>query len=258
MTPELFAAAAELCRAFAPAGGYGLVYGSQATGPGRSHSDLDLVLVGRHRPGSRVMSDLIGAVRRIHDDFGLRVDTEVDYETKLFASFSDVDGAVGLSCFRRVGGRLRPDPVVAEPGWLNSTAFAQRLLLNALTSEHAFLGGNVRRYRADRSRAETSLALLVVSMLGTTELTVLDAVRVLTRSPDGAWGKDFLGYTPTAYLCSAVEAGLSSLADQNVVEVVDGTRFRRRHVVAEPGGADQLSSVACDNGVTIPIERTPG
>ncbi|WP_342801254.1 hypothetical protein [Nocardia sp. No.11] len=232
MTPELFAAAAEICRKFAPPRGYGLVYGSQAT-IGESRSDLDLVIIGRSRPGCHYMTDLVAAVCGLHADFDLLTDTEVDYETKLFATYADVCCAVELRCFPRIQGVLNPAPVVAEPDWLNSSEFAQRLVLNALTSEHVFLGGDVQRYRADRSRAERAVASLALAMVAKPEVTIQDAVAVLTRSPEGAWGKDFLGYQPTARLYSTIQSGFAALAAANVVEVVDGARFRR---CREPGG----------------------
>ncbi|MEU4652285.1 hypothetical protein [Nocardia fluminea] len=236
MTPELFAAAARLCRTSTPVGGYGLAYGSQAVGVGYSDSDLDLVLVGRHRPDCHIMNDLVAAVCKIHDDFGLHSDTEVDYETKLFATYADVNSAVGLRCFSRISGVLSPAPVVADRRWLNSPAFAQRLILNALTSEHVFLGGSVARYRADRARAEQAVAVLAISILGVPEVTVLDAVQALTVGPGGELGKDFLGYTLGTRLCSTVQSGLASLVARNLVEVIDGARFRRCHVRDEQVG----------------------
>ncbi|PWV70202.1 hypothetical protein DFR69_114169 [Nocardia neocaledoniensis] len=226
MTPELFAAAAEVCRKFAPPRGYGLVYGSQAVN-GESRSDLDLVIVGRSRPGYHHMADLVAAVCELHADFGLLQDTEVDYETKLFATHADVCCAVELRCFPRSQGVLSPGVVVAEADWLNSSEFAQRLVLNALTSEHIFLGGDVRRYRADRSRAERAVATLALAMVAKPEVTIHDAVEVLTRSADGARGKDFLGYQPTAHLYSTIQSGFAALVAGNVVEIVGGSRFRR-------------------------------
>ncbi len=251
MTPELFAAAADVCRSFTPSGGYGLVYGSQASS-GVSRSDLDLVLVGRDRPGTDVMAGLVGAVCRVHETFGLASDTEVDYETKLFATYFDVDRAVGLRCFPRSEGVLCPEPVVVEAGWLNSSTFAQRLMLNALTTEHVFLGGNVGRYRADRSRAEQAVAVLAIAVLAMPEITVPDAVQALVCGPDGAEGKDYLGYTRSAYLCSTVQSGLASLVARNLVEVVEGARFRQCYASRRPS-----TSRTCDNGLTIPIERNP-
>ncbi|MFC8044706.1 hypothetical protein [Nocardia sp. NPDC057353] len=212
MTPELFCAAAEVCHTFTPAGGYGLAYGSQAVEPDSSLADLDIVLVGENRPGAAEMSDLVAAVSRIHEDFGLRVDTEVEYETKLFATYADIDHAVGLRCFPRSAGRLRPGPVITEIDWLNSSDFAQRLALNALTSAHLFLGGNVHRYRVDSARAERALILLVSSMLGTEAFGVYDAVQALTHGPDGTQGKDFLGYHRNARLYATVRAGLARLS----------------------------------------------
>ncbi|MFC8528068.1 hypothetical protein [Nocardia sp. NPDC057227] len=212
MTPELFCAAARICDAFTPEGGYGLIYGSQAVEPDRSHADLDIVLVGEERPGAAAMKELVAAVTRIHSDFDLRVDTEVEYETKLFASYTDVDHAVGLRCFPRSAGRLRPGPVVTEKGWLNSSDFAQRLVLNALTGEHLFLGGNVHRYRVDCARAERALILLVSSMLGSEDFGAHEAVRALSCGPDGAEGKDYLGYHRNARLYATVRAGLARLS----------------------------------------------
>ncbi|MEV0080534.1 hypothetical protein AB0H58_29345 [Nocardia neocaledoniensis] len=227
MTPELFAAAADVCRDFAPPRGYGLVYGSQAACDGKSRSDLDLVIIGRSRPGFQPMSELVAAVCGLHRDFGLTSDTEVDYETKLFATYADVCCAVELRCFPRREGNPSPEPVVADPDWLNSAEFAQRLVLNALTSQHVFLGGDVQRYRGDRSRAERAVASLALSLVDKPEVSLQEAVAALTQSPAGARGKNFLGYEPNAHLYSTIQSGFAALAACNMVEAVGGARFRR-------------------------------
>lgn len=225
MTGELFAAAAAITAEFAP-DGYGLAYGSHAGGRAGPNSDLDLVLIGRRRPGRERMRALSSRVVSLHHAFGLDLDTEVDYQTKLVATYSDVDAVVDLRCFDRVGVRLVPGPVIVEPRWLNSTEFGRRLLLNALTSEHVFLGGDVQRYRSDRCRAEESIARLAVSMMDGRSFTVSDAVAALCRSTTGASGKDFLGYTPTAHLRSVVETGVAALVAAGDLEVLPGARLR--------------------------------
>ncbi|AXK87681.1 nucleotidyltransferase domain-containing protein [Nocardia farcinica] len=225
MTGELFAEAAAITAEFAP-DGYGLAYGSHASGLAGPNSDLDLVLIGRHRPESERMSTLISRVVSLHHAFGLDLDTEVDYRTKLFATHEDVNAAVELRCFDQVDGRFAPSPVIVEPWWLNSTEFGRRLLLNALTSEHIFLGGDVQRYRFDRQRAEHGIARLAVSMIVNPSLTIADAVEALSRSSVGACGKDFLGYTSSSYLHSAVAAGVSALVRAGDLEVLPGLRVR--------------------------------
>ncbi|RBO83591.1 hypothetical protein DFR74_11815 [Nocardia puris] len=209
MTDELFAAAAAIRVEFA-SDGYGLAYGSHASGLAGPTSDLDLVLIGRRRLESTRMRALTHRVVWLHHIFGLDLDTEVAYRTKLFATYKDVDAAVELRCFDRIDGRLVAGPVIAEPWWLNSTGFGRRLLLNAFTSEHVFLGGDVHRYRLDRNRAENGIAQLAASILGSHSLSISEAVEALCRSATGAYGKDFLGYTPTAHLRSVVAAGIAA------------------------------------------------
>lgn len=131
-----------------------------------------------------------------------------------------------LRCFDRVDGRLLPEPVITEPRWLNSAAFGRRLLLNTLSSEHVFLGGDVQRYRSDRYRAEQGIARLAVSIIDSHSITISDAVAALSRSTTGACGKDFLGYTPTAHLRSVVEIGVAALVAAGDLEVLPGSRVR--------------------------------
>ncbi|MEU6562630.1 nucleotidyltransferase domain-containing protein [Nocardia nova] len=226
MNPALFTAASRLCHGFLTPGGYALAYGSHAAGRARPHSDLDLVLIADTRPEPDELTALIAAVRSLHAEFGLDLDTEVDYAIKLVADRTDVEHAVSLGCFDRIGDRIVPQPVRTDPAWLNARRFAVRLLLNALTSEHVFLGGDATSYRSDRDRAEKALAQLVVGMQAPGAVTTLPlAVEALSRAPNGAAGKDFLGYTPTAHLCSTLATGMTALAADGAIRVEDGHRF---------------------------------
>ncbi|MFI7002093.1 hypothetical protein [Nocardia sp. NPDC050175] len=207
--------------------GYGLVYGSHADGSGTSRSDLDLVLVGSDPLSLDTMTLLVAAVCSLHHRHGLALDTEVDYETKLFATFAEVTEATTLMCFDTTPTGLDVVPVVVEPWFLNSHRFKLRLLLNALTSPHIFLGGDIDRYRIHRDQAERALALLALSMCTHTVMTVADLTEVVIHGP-GVAGKDFLGYRDGPQLRSTLIRGLAILARARIVVELDGARFRKR------------------------------
>ncbi len=227
-TPGLIAAAARSCCELTKTRStYALAYGSHAAGRAGPNSDLDLVLVTDARPGFQKIQALVAAVDKLHREHGLTVDTEVDYEAKLVADRVDVEAAVSLDCFERAGPAIIPEPVRLDPAWLNSRHFARRLLLNALTTEHVFLGGNAARYQRDCRRAAAAVARLALAIRApATETTLADAVDTLVRAPDGAAGKDWLGYQPTSHLCSTVQYGMTTLATCGSVRVIDGHRYR--------------------------------
>jgi hypothetical protein len=97
--------------------------------------------------------------------------------------------------------------------------------LNALTSPHAFLGGNVALYDAHRWQAERALALVALSLCCETVITLPDATRAVTQTSTGASGKDFLGYTASIHLESELRCGLARLAAEGLVRELDGVRF---------------------------------
>lgn len=46
------------------------------------------------------------------------------------------------------------------------------------------------------------------------------------RASHGLVGKDWLGYRPAAHLCSTVQYGMTTLAADGTVRVVDAHRYR--------------------------------
>ncbi|MDN2495926.1 hypothetical protein FHY52_04330 [Nocardia nova] len=214
--------------------GYGLVYGSHATGTATPTSDLDLVLIGPEQLPAPRMSQLITEVCALHHRFGLDLDTEVAYETKLFATFDDVRNAVALRCFDRDDGIIRAVPVVADPAFLNSRRFGSRLLLNALTSPHIFLGGNTTRYRVHQREAEAALARLALALVSDTVVSMADISRAVVGCASAA-GKDFLGYDDGAHLRSTLARGLGELVAEGSVSDIGGTH------ICKPTGRPQGS-----------------
>lgn len=219
-------AACRLRHEFAGPDGYALAYGSHPAGTASTTSDLDLVLITAQRLSAGQLAALVDAICRLHHDHGLGLDTEVDYAVKVHATYQDVATAVALHCFSTDDdGGITAPAVVVQPWFLNSEPFRLRLLLNALTSPHVFLGGTIRRYDDHRRRAEQAVALLALSLHNDSTITLIDAVAVLTVHADGAVGEDFLGYRPGPHLYGVLQRGLARLADQGILRDRDGQRF---------------------------------
>lgn len=217
--------AARLRHRFVSPQGYGLAYGSHASGTATATSDLDLVYVDAEPLPSDRTSELVDEVCQLHRAHGLGIDDEVDHNVKLYATHDDVAAATSLRCFPvDRNGVLRVDPVVVEPWFLNSEAFRLRLLLYSHTGPHLFLGGNLSRYELHRERAERALALVALA-LGGSGISFEQAVSVVVEHPSGAAGKDFLGYADPLHICSALRRGLAALESEGVVVDADG-RFK--------------------------------
>jgi len=232
-----FADAGRLRALFVGENGYALAYGSHAATT-TGTSDLDLLFVGP-APHGHQLSQLVEAVVSLHAEHGLRLDTEVTYEVKLHATTAEIDAALALGGFSiDAAGDLLVPPVVVAPWFLNSAPFKLRLILNALTTPHVFLGGHLDLYRRHCATAERAMTLLALSLLDSlAAFTVADAVAALATATDGATGEDFLGYTPNPGLYSTVHRGLARLITEQIVSTTDGVRFhqhraRRRALLA--------------------------
>ncbi|MFJ1709502.1 hypothetical protein, partial [Kitasatospora sp. NPDC088346] len=100
---------------------------------------------------------------------------------------------------------------IREPWFLGTPAFRQRLVLNVLTTPHAFLTGDPTIYREHVAAAERSLARLSHRITGQDRVTVRQAAEVLLHAPDGRTGKDYLGYLHPAHLHSVLARGFADL-----------------------------------------------
>ncbi|MFF2040886.1 hypothetical protein ACFVVX_10690 [Kitasatospora sp. NPDC058170] len=230
---EVLAEAVALRAAHLGTGGYGVAYGSHTDGSAGPTSDLDLLLVGTEPLLPERMRTLADDVISLHRRHGLGLDREVSYDSKLHATTGQVDQATWLRGFTLTAdGDIAVEPVVAEPWFLESPAFKLRLILNALTVPHVFLGGDVALYEHHRTRAERATALLALALLGDREeTTVGDAVAVLRGDPAGPHGEDFLGHTERAgrapALFSALQRALGALEREGVISTCDGVLIRQ-------------------------------
>ncbi|MDG4765118.1 nucleotidyltransferase domain-containing protein [Solwaraspora sp. WMMD406] len=249
--------ASHICAAVVGDAGYGLAYGSHAAGNAKPDSDLDLLYVAATELGHTQAVRLIEQVVALHRKHQLRLDHEVAYEVKLYATLAQVDAAIALrGLMIQPDGRLRVPQLVAQPLFLNSVPFKLRLIFNALTSAHAFLGGNLNLYQHHRAQACRSLALLALALLDpVSSFTATQVVAVLTHGY-GTAGKDYLGYTGDATLYSALQQGLIHLAAEQAVTVVDGTHYRAhpqvcRQLVATLTGSTPAIAEPNDDAATM-------
>jgi arginyl-tRNA synthetase len=127
-------------------------------------------------------------------------------------------------------GHVRVPPLVAEPRFLNSQPFKLRLILNAVSTGHVFLAGNLTSYRRHRARTDLALGLLTTGLLADHDsFTVADALTALTCGRGGEVGKDHLGYLPDPALYSALRRALAEAALSQMITDEDGHRFTQHH-----------------------------
>lgn len=158
-SPSALAAAAGLMYPFTSSEGYLLAYGSHADGLARSRSDLDILIVSRTPWLPAQLAELRATVIELHQAHGLDLDTEVSYEVKLTASHAEIRAATHLEGFPVArSGKTQATRVTDYPIYLNSHLFKLRLLVNALSSPHVFLGGDLHRYEQHTAAATTAIA----------------------------------------------------------------------------------------------------
>lgn len=239
---RLLGRAVNLRRRFVGDSGYALAYGSHAKGlPSGASSDLDLLFVAPTSLSPSRIAQLVDAVVDLHVEFALELDTEVSFAVKLHATFADVSEAISLRQFMTGGSQLAVPAVVPEPSYLNSENFRIRLIFNALTSPHVFLGGDVNCYDDHCQEAERALAVLAQALATDRDSRSSDvAMRALLTGPDGTTGKDYLGYRAGPHLYATLSRGRARL--EHMTASPDDER--RGHGVLPPETMGGLSEGA--------------
>ncbi|MDQ1294062.1 MAG: hypothetical protein QG608_1945 [Actinomycetota bacterium] len=226
--PDVVAAAVRSLAGQLPGPGrYCLAYGSHATGTNGTCSDLDVLQVTPSRPSPEQARRFQDAVIRLHHDHGLHLDTEVCFEVKLIATHDDVLAALDHVPFPSPSDPEHPlaPAVPADPAFLNSAVFQQRLILNVLTSPNVFLGGDLGVYTRHTCAADASLALLAMRIMadrrqraGLAGFTLDEALDAVLHGPGGATGEDYLGYHPSAWLLGTLNRGLHRLIAAGIAD----------------------------------------
>ena len=168
------------------------VYGSYASGHYTTKSDIDLFIAAEHH-GQDEFERARDTVRELHRAFGLPLDDEVPYENKLIVSYDDVRGAIALHPFINEDGYAVP-PVEKSEEFLSSRAIRLRLILNALTTPHVCISGNVQLFDSFKGEAEQALVVLAHGLLKKTPASHSELVMVLIQGTEGENGEMYLGY----------------------------------------------------------------
>lgn len=211
---------------------FAVAYGSHARGRATASSDLDLLFAWQTDPAPGIVDRLVAAVERLHTTHGFELDHEVAYPVKLCVTSGELSDAFGLRGFApTVDGALAVTPVTPDPDYLNSAVFKARLILNAFTSPHTFLTGDVVAYGGWHFEAHRALCLLgldLVDELGA--FTTADIVERLVRDPaTGATGEDWLGYddADAPHVYGTIAMALPDLISDGVVAYSNGTAWRQ-------------------------------
>ncbi|MBP9842520.1 MAG: nucleotidyltransferase domain-containing protein [Candidatus Pacebacteria bacterium] len=169
------------------------IYGSYASGNHTEASDMDMFVAVEDYSVSefdRFSDFLIG----LHVRHGLNLDDEVPYENKLMMSYGDLERAVALAPFRTEKEGYSVPRVEKNKDFLSSPEIRWRLLLNALTSPHECIGGNIERYGVYKDRAEEAVIELARGLSAHPSPEGSHLFEVLIRGKEGQEGEMYLGY----------------------------------------------------------------
>lgn len=147
-----------------PQADFAIAYGSHARGRTSQRSDLDVLFVLTHTPEPGDIQRLVKHVKRLHIANGLGIDEEVAYAIKVWTTPREVQRALALDGFHD-GAEIAVRPVPDDPIYLNSDRFKARLILNALTTPHVFLGGDTMHHRRTVARPNVPFDALPASSL---------------------------------------------------------------------------------------------
>lgn len=174
-------------------GSFAITYGSSARGS--ETSDYDLLVVSKNVPSTFVKDRFTDDLIALHHAHNRALDEEVPYDNKLFYSHAEAEEALSIPFLAPLNpgviGVKYLDQMHDDDTYFSSPEMKQRLLFNALTSDHVFLAGDQKTYIAMLQMAQNSIEALVRHLRSGDSRPVEE---LLHMSQDGISGKDYLGY----------------------------------------------------------------
>jgi len=242
---------------------FGCLYGSYPSGTATNDSDLDLFFATPEATPEDIQA-VTRFVAGYHDENHLMHDEDVPYKNKLVVSYEDIMQAIKLRGLTEEGGKITVPPIVKEETFLASLEVRYRLLFNALTSPHSFVGEDFSSYEHFRGIAEDQLRKVALDLLDPdSKVTIESLVESLLRGQKGEEGEMFLGYkrneASIEHITGVIrgQLGLTDFAQNlNYLGFPGGTREVLRNSVGrcseypEPYSQDDLKRIFAEkNGI---------
>lgn len=172
---------------------FACIYGSYAYGKHNKKSDLDLFIAFEDY-SKKDFQKIKNFIVDLHIKNGLSLDNEVPYENKLLIKYIDLERAAFLGGLTLKNNRFVIPKVVKNKSFLNSAKIKKRLVLNALTSPHIFVGNDSVFYNRIKNIAERNLVLLAIDIIDKNDFTIIDLMKKLYISSGGSEEELYLGY----------------------------------------------------------------
>lgn len=171
------------------------IYGSYANGHANQKSDVDMFVASTDF-GTEDLKNIKKFVIDFHKQNHLSLDNEVPYNVKLLATHDDIRNAIDLKCFTaNKYGQIAIPKVEKTRKFLESYDVKLRLILNAFTSPHIFLGNDRESYLNYKIKAEKAIYKLAKNLLHKNkDITSKNLVNVLLNGPNNEIGELYLGY----------------------------------------------------------------
>ena len=171
------------------------IYGSYANGHADKASDVDM-FVASNNLNIKDIESIKTFVIDFHRQNHLSLDNEVPYDVKLLVDYEDIENAINLNCFVvDENGQITIPKIEKTKEFLGSYNVKLRLILNALSSPHIFLGNDKEKYSSYKEKAERAVYKLATNLVQKgSQFTAKELVNVLLNSANDEDGELYLGY----------------------------------------------------------------
>ena len=172
---------------------FACVYGSYSYGKYKQKSDIDL-FIAIEKYDKNDFKKTKEFIVNLHKNNDLKLDNEVLYENKLFIDYKDLEKAVFLCGLILANNRFIVPRVIKTKKFLASIKIKRRLILNAVTSPHIYIGSDDKFYKRIKNLAERNITLLAIDMIDSSSFTIKDLIKKLYKSESGLEEEFYLGY----------------------------------------------------------------